>query len=313
MTLIELVVVLALMAGLASMMLVGASDLANRGRYDETVTRMRLIREAVVGNGVEAGRFVRDMGRLPNSLGELVTSTNTFQHLSYSFDVPGYAPITAGLHAGWAGPYVVASDTNFYDGFGEPIELINGTQLVARVKDRAGWLTNDVEYSFASVSNCWLRVEVRALHRNPRLALCAWMSPNTNAPSLWSSTTNYFPGDLCSTNADVYVCMSTNSNEPPSVTGTNWYALPQHEFLTAGNVLLAVPNTTGPLSKSLTAGTPVVFSNLFPGIRQVFAYGFNAGGGTTNNAWHSGAQSVEIRPGANFITLYLAEQLQREP
>ncbi|NCC53435.1 MAG: prepilin-type N-terminal cleavage/methylation domain-containing protein, partial [Spartobacteria bacterium] len=223
MTLIELVVVLALLAGLAAMALTGVADLGNRARYDETVTRMDLIRQAVVGDGSEAGRFIRDMGRLPDSLGELIAGTNNYSSMAFTFNVPSYPPIPATLCAGWAGPYLQGSGTNIYDGFGEALQLNGGTQLVAVVKDRTGWLTNHMVYSFAHATQCTLQVQVRALRANPQESVCIWHAACSNdSPFIdWIPGIEYFPNTLCQYEKQVYVCLVNNTNiAPPTSLGT---------------------------------------------------------------------------------------------
>ncbi len=147
---IELLIVLALMAGLAGMALTTVGDMGTRGRYDETTARLRLIREAVVGNGAEPGRFLRDMGRLPvvqstddgKVLSELwipgSTSTYAYAIVSSedlkdgsgsmnwpsadsSLDNYSLVPQTVDLHCGWNGPYFQVNDpadTRLYDAFG---------------------------------------------------------------------------------------------------------------------------------------------------------------------------------------------------
>ncbi|MDR3198992.1 MAG: type II secretion system GspH family protein [Planctomycetaceae bacterium] len=59
----------------------------------------------------------------------------------------------------------------------------------------------------------------------------------------------------------------------------------------------------------------ITFRNLIPGIRKIFAYGFaeceivdNATSTTKySNARHSNVQTIELKPGENFITIYLRE------
>jgi type II secretory pathway pseudopilin PulG len=52
----------------------------------------------------------------------------------------------------------------------------------------------------------------------------------------------------------------------------------------------------------------VTFSHLTPGIRKILAYGYLENtDGTHCNAWHSNVQTIELKPGENFRTLYLTE------
>jgi len=151
MTLIELVVVLALLAGLAAMTLTGVGDLGTRGRYDETTARMKWIREAVVGDGVDAGRFVRDMGRLP--MVQTATEGARLEELWRDAGGSGYGTISSNLASGawqwpewsafvsnlpdtvdltfgWNGPYLMVDDpatARTYDGFGNPWSVAGGS------------------------------------------------------------------------------------------------------------------------------------------------------------------------------------------
>lgn len=65
MTLIELLVVLGLMAAIATVALTTLDSMGDRTRADTSRNRLDMIEEAIVGDGLDAGRFVSDMGRLP--------------------------------------------------------------------------------------------------------------------------------------------------------------------------------------------------------------------------------------------------------
>jgi len=150
MTLIELVIVLALMAGLAGMALTTVGEMGNRARYDETTARLKLIREAVVGDGKAAGRFIRDMGRLPmvqdtdegKLLSELWTAAAGTGYGSASEDMDDGSgpewpdafpslPGTVSLHCGWNGPYTMVenpNDAQIFDGFGNDWQIHDGSR-----------------------------------------------------------------------------------------------------------------------------------------------------------------------------------------
>lgn len=79
-TLLELVLVLFLIALMASAALLLTEGVEDQARYDETKRRMELIRKAIVGDpsrtvngGPEISGFVADMGRLPGCVAELLT------------------------------------------------------------------------------------------------------------------------------------------------------------------------------------------------------------------------------------------------
>ncbi len=65
MTLIELLIVLGIMAALATVALTTLDGMGDRTRMDTTRARLDAIEEAIVGDGLKPGRFVSDMGRLP--------------------------------------------------------------------------------------------------------------------------------------------------------------------------------------------------------------------------------------------------------
>lgn len=117
MTLVELLVVLAILAGISGMVVVMTNQLDEGTRYQETQRRLEAIRRAILGpdadgSGVQpAGGFIHDVGRLPSGPGELLT-----------------APVGA---SGWQGPYLVrlparreesgAGSPTYYDDWGQDL------------------------------------------------------------------------------------------------------------------------------------------------------------------------------------------------
>lgn len=127
-TLLEMVLVLFLMALVASAGLMLTEGVEDQAKYDETKRRMEMIRKAIVGdptrtvNGSpEISGFVADMGRLPGCLRELLEA--------FDCDDPPN-PLTqwtidptTGVASGWRGPYIqVLPDRDgvrrFRDGYG---------------------------------------------------------------------------------------------------------------------------------------------------------------------------------------------------
>jgi len=123
-TLLEMLLVIFLMALVASTGLMLTEGVEDQSKYDETKRRMELIRKAIVGDptrtvngGPEISGFVADMGRLPECLVELLalgdeilpaTNPRTFKSpcddtvtiTEWNLDT------NSGLGGGWRGPYV---------------------------------------------------------------------------------------------------------------------------------------------------------------------------------------------------------------
>lgn len=108
-TLLEMVLVLFLVALMASATLLLTEGVEDQAKYDETQRRMQTIRHAIVGdatrtiNGEPAiSGFVADMGRLPECLNELLEARNCAddEDLNLSAETSG------GFWAGWNGPYL---------------------------------------------------------------------------------------------------------------------------------------------------------------------------------------------------------------
>ncbi|NLZ62443.1 MAG: type II secretion system protein [Lentisphaerae bacterium] len=141
MTLIELLIVLALLGGLASIALSGMSEYSARERVETTRQRLSAIHGAVSGDGVNPGRFLADMGRLP-----IVQETESGMILSELWKLPSDAlsygivnfdfvanpwpeffaalPGSVSLGCGWNGPYAMISRKKLYDGFGNDFRLL---------------------------------------------------------------------------------------------------------------------------------------------------------------------------------------------
>lgn len=140
-TLLEMLLVIFLMALVASAGLMLTEGVEDQAKYDETKHRMELIRKAIVGdptrtvNGApELSGFVADMGRLPLCLAELLTLGDEV--------VPATVPKTyespcddtvivsawnldqdTGVGIGWRGPYLQVipesgGGLRFRDGYG---------------------------------------------------------------------------------------------------------------------------------------------------------------------------------------------------
>lgn len=156
MTLVELIVVLAILVALAGTALLATEGIVDQGRRDATVRSLEALREAVIGREglVDANDnpwvrgFVADMGRLPRAeesgwLNELWTPpsewTPPFDPLVVDnalFDIksPSGDPDVQ-VAVGWRGPYLrlPIGQTRWLDGWGnEPVVLDkDGISVVA--------------------------------------------------------------------------------------------------------------------------------------------------------------------------------------
>jgi hypothetical protein len=111
---------------MASATLFLTENVDSQAKYDETKRRMKIIRQAIVGdptrrlNGqTEISGFAADMGRLPECIAELLRQRNCAD----SADLPVWqADPTTGIFSGWRGPYIRISpesngDFRFRDGY----------------------------------------------------------------------------------------------------------------------------------------------------------------------------------------------------
>ncbi len=159
MTLIELVVVLGILAGVATLALTSLGGLGASQRRDTSERIIDQI-EQVIGTGVDTGRFVSDMGRLPvlhghgndgsrepgrglmelwddcasldtggtyNGYANAPDEINFDEHNTYdppnlfSDNVKGIIP------GGWQGPYIDMGGDKLFDGFGNNLRFWKGS------------------------------------------------------------------------------------------------------------------------------------------------------------------------------------------
>lgn len=119
-TLIEVIVVIAILAIVAGAMAPLAGRAIDSSRQDLTLRRQQLIYRAILGDPSSPGSgFLSDVGRLPSSLVELATMGT----------LPAYSIQACGVGMGWRGPYLlegVDSAGRPLDGWGTPMDLVNG-------------------------------------------------------------------------------------------------------------------------------------------------------------------------------------------
>lgn len=297
MTLIELVIVLALMAGLAGVALTTVGSMGHRARYDETTARMHLIRRTVITDSGEAGRFIHDMGRLPirfsantpenegleleelwRDAGTLGYGEMTLDPIPWPGSPPAAVPTAVTLRAGWNGPYLTAlndpESATFFDGFGYAWQALLADDNLAEVNDPidkvrtlgadgaeggTGWENEDRDINFAALlPETSLTVQVKA----------------RDSGDVWRTV-------VVESGAEDY----------------------QVDALRVGLFSPAITHNTRAVSSDIRENEPApVFNTLMPTTVRVFAY-------STGPDQVSGVEPewVTLRPGSNSITLYLRE------
>lgn len=295
MTLIELLIVLALMAGLATFALKSMDDMSARSRYETSRNRLESIERAMVGDGIRVGRFLSDMGRLPMVqaangpwegrdgiwLNELWEAPAAIRAANEPFSVlpgHGFIPLTGTLHTGWAGPYFQPLHGRIFDGFGHgftsSVVLAQGALVpdaISLGRDGApggtDWMNQDLAVFFDHMTNATLHVQVMGISTQ-------------GTERVWTPVSSLFRSGQ----------------------------------VTHAAVALIVPEI-GLASRSVAvqsrllsdAGGSVHYTGLVPGTRKVLAW---ATAGT--NGWWSDVHTVEIGRGNQHITLYLTREMDRE-
>lgn len=121
-TLLELLLVVLILSGVAWMALNSVENNADQVRFENTRNRLKAIRFAIIGDSTrtingqpEIRGYVADMGKLPDNIKDLITGP-TDPDLRYQFDS------TYGLWSGWNGPYLASTSLTggdeFRDGWG---------------------------------------------------------------------------------------------------------------------------------------------------------------------------------------------------
>lgn len=101
-TLIEIIVVIAVISILAGTMVPSVVSQMDHHRATATRDEMQAVYRAVVGTPGRDDGYLADMGRLPTSITELVRQGGQ----------PGYGLHLGGVGMGWAGPYLVGGFTD---------------------------------------------------------------------------------------------------------------------------------------------------------------------------------------------------------
>jgi prepilin-type N-terminal cleavage/methylation domain-containing protein len=120
-TLIEMVVVIAILAVAAGAMAPLAVKMIDSSRQDTTQKRQQLIYQAIMGDpAVHGAGFLSDIGRIPGG---------NLAELAVQGALPSYAVQACGVGMGWRGPYLLESVDSTgqpLDGWGTPMDFANG-------------------------------------------------------------------------------------------------------------------------------------------------------------------------------------------
>lgn len=121
-SLLEMVVVIAIVAVLAGLVLLLTGSIRERAAYAATQTSLNTIRDAILGTTGGKG-YRPDVGSFPSTLSYLISPTgNTTQPSTGATTQPAlYNPFT---QTGWRGPYLETSSQTspmFVDGWGHSI------------------------------------------------------------------------------------------------------------------------------------------------------------------------------------------------
>jgi prepilin-type N-terminal cleavage/methylation domain-containing protein len=129
-TLIEVIIVIAILAIVAGAMAPMAVRTIDGSRQEATLKRQQMIYQAIFGDPSAHGTgFLSDIGRIP---GQDLTE------LAIQGSLPTYASQSCGASMGWRGPYLlegVDKTGRPVDGWGEPMDFANG-QIRSKGPDR---------------------------------------------------------------------------------------------------------------------------------------------------------------------------------
>ena len=140
-TLLELVVVVAVIGILAAAIAPSVMQRVVDARVEETRNEARILHEAMIGKaGENRFGFVGDLGRLPSS----------FQELAQANGLPGYTTSTfRSVGMGWRGPYVntgVTANDYLTDAFGRPYTGAPSGQVRSAGADGVSGNADDITY-----------------------------------------------------------------------------------------------------------------------------------------------------------------------
>lgn len=247
MTLAELVVVLGLLAAVATLALTSVDGLSDRSRADTTDRRLEQVRLAVTD-------FVNDMGRVP-VVRDLDLEDSNGLELSELWDIQceGTSFSCADLDSmpadydedvefdGWRGPYLDVPEGGFFDGFGNPFCNSEGGEwgesdevygigslgrdgfLEGTDDAENGWENQDVTRDWTTQVMGDLTVILKVKGSNG-----SWVSPGITDTdgSIWQASETYKLDDLVRDEGknNLYCCTHVGEGSTSSSTEPNGFS-----------------------------------------------------------------------------------------
>lgn len=223
-TLLELVVVVAVMGLISTMAMDVYTDHSNQKRFETTKERLAEIKFAIIGDpmmrvGSQAvlSGYYHDMNRLPITLSELIYRCRTSGNIGVIAADQVICEATIGnvWELNWKGPYLTNIQSNgselvFHDAWGNGIsstdgkfgwifttDNVNGTVLVQSLGLGSG--TNTYEEDYPSSGNLINKVDLNRIDHLKSLTATSGYCINTSVPTAYTIDSTY--SDLTSCNA----------------------------------------------------------------------------------------------------------------
>jgi type II secretory pathway pseudopilin PulG len=242
MTLIEIIVVLGIIAAVASVVLSSAIDFNDREAFERTRMTGLEIQKLFYANDSDDGisRFLSDMGRLPvaygndsKALAELygenidpdirmeILTVDIDDHTSDAFDMPSFQML-----CGWGGPYIYGNGSIDKDGWGNKWQILNNSGVATD-----SWSLYDTVYGVASAGSGgddWSGEEQKFTFGNPavssltvtvyvieRLANASFVRPVILDQSAAARGNNhpYVLDDLIAVDDRIYKCVVAGTSD----------------------------------------------------------------------------------------------------
>jgi len=328
MTLIELLLVLAILAMLAGLLVSSADGMMDRARLDETERRGQAVVEAVLGDGKEASRFMADMGRPP-----ILLSTESGKQLSELWE-PGAngrrygqattpavpwpledtgvsgLPTSFTLDCGWRGPYLDIPGTQFFDGWpAGGWSLFLSPDLITKTL-----VHPNTDGSFpADHANKYI-LGFQSRGGDGKVGGDSWVNKDITYPH----GDNDFGNRRSELTVLVYV---RDENEPYSYVPAEAVGdSPGYDCLRAA---LIVPEMSGTTRAAIahvreaSSGHEIAFESdpskpsdppLFPGPRKLYVYAYKSGDKASLKSCGEPIP-VDLKPGPNTVRVYLSKDL----